>query len=141
MGILVAVSNDDNFETVLDVAVQLASGLEQDLHVTHITEQQQASRSERSFREAVQASLSEADVPAAVDLEHFDRSGLRSGTTVGKQLTERTEAVDIDHVVVGHRSKNRLATVRDGHTGFVVANEAAVPVTIVPDSVDTSAED
>jgi hypothetical protein len=39
--------------------------------------------------------------------------------------------------VIGHRSKGRLAAVREGHTGFVVAEEAAVPVTIVPEAVES----
>ncbi len=136
MGILVAVSDDDQFETVLNVAVQLAAGLEQELHVTHITETESASGEERAFRDDVRASVSETDVPVEIDLEHLSRGGLRSGTAIGKQLLELTERADIDHIVVGHRSKGRLTTVREGHTGFVVAEEAAVPVTIVPEAVD-----
>jgi nucleotide-binding universal stress UspA family protein len=136
MSILVAVSDDDEFMTVLTVAMRLAAGLEQGLQITHLTENRDASSRERAFREDVRAFLSEADVPVAVDLEHLDRGGLRSGTAVGQQLLELAEDVDVEHVVVGHHSKDRLRAVAEGHTDFVVVEEAAVPVTVVPDGVD-----
>jgi nucleotide-binding universal stress UspA family protein len=103
--------------------------------VTHITKTASASTAERTFRDDVRAFLSEAEVPVEIDLEHLDRSGLRSGTAIGKQLLELTEDVAIDHIVIGHHSKNWLTTVREGHTDFVVAEKAAVPVTIVPGGV------
>jgi threonine dehydrogenase-like Zn-dependent dehydrogenase len=56
--------------------------------------------------------------------------------SVGKQLVDLASDVEIEHIVIGHRSKNRLAAVREGHTGFVVAEGAAVPVTIVPEAVE-----
>jgi len=136
MGILVAIGHDDRYESVLAVALQLAAGLDQDLYVAHITEEANASPEERSFRDEIRAFLSEADVPVEVDLEHVDRGGLRSGTAVGKQLVDISNDVGIDHIVIGHRSKNRLTAVREGHTGFVVAEEAEVPVTIVPDGLE-----
>jgi K+-sensing histidine kinase KdpD len=136
MSVLAAVSDDDNFETVLSVAEQLAAGLDQRLSVTHMTENRDASDSERRFRDDVRASLSDAEIDAEVDLQYMDRSGLRPGTAVGKQLLELTEDVEIDHIVIGHNSKDRMTAVREGHTDFTVAEEAAVPVTIVPDSVD-----
>jgi nucleotide-binding universal stress UspA family protein len=135
MSILVAIGDDDRFEAVLDIAVRLATGLDQGLYVAHVTKDRLASAEERTFRTDVREALSEADVPVEVNLEYLDRSGLRSGTTVGKQLVDLTEDVDIDHVVLGHRSKDRMTTVREGHTDFVVAEKAAVPVTIVPEAV------
>lgn len=137
MGILVAIGDDDRFRTVLTVAVQLAGGLDQELCVAHVTENQSASAEERAFRDSVQAILSEADVPVEINLEHLNRSGLRPGTAVGKHLVDLTKDIEIDHVVIGHRSKNWLAAVREGHTGFVVAEEAEVPVTIVPEDVES----
>lgn len=136
MSVLVAVSDDDQYETVLDVAVQLAAGLDQQLVVTHITETDSASGDERAFRNNLQSYLSTVDIPVDVSLDHLDRGGLRDGTAIGKQLLELTERVDIDHIVLGYRSKDRLQALREGHTGFTVAQDAAVPVTIVPDGVD-----
>lgn len=136
MGILVAVSDDDEFRTVLTVAMRLAAGLEQGLQVTHLTESAEASSRERAFRDEVRAFLSEVDVPVEIDLEHLDRGGFRSGTAIGQQLLELTEDVDVEHVVIGHHSKDRLRAVTEGHTDFVVAEQAAVPVTIVPSGVD-----
>jgi nucleotide-binding universal stress UspA family protein len=137
MGILVAVSDDDRFEPVLDVAARLAAGLDQELYVAHVTKNQNASGDERAFRDEVRAFLSETTVPVDISLEYLNRGGLRSGTAVGRQLLDLTEDVGIDHVVIGHRSKDWLAALREGHTGFVVAEKAAVPVTIVPESVDS----
>jgi K+-sensing histidine kinase KdpD len=136
VSILVAVSDDDDFETVLTVGVRLAAGLEQGLRVTHITEEENASGRERAFRDDIEAFLSETDVSVAVDLEHLSRGGLRSGTAIGKQLLELAEDVDIEHVVIGHHSKDRLRAASEGHTDFVVAESAGVPVTIVPESVE-----
>lgn len=137
MAILVAVSDDDDFKTVLTVATRLATGLEQDLQVTHVTGEQSASQRERAFRDDVRAFLSDADISVEVNLEHLDRGGLRSGTAIGKQLLELAEDVEIDHIVIGHHSKNRLRTASEGHTDFIVAETAAVPVTIVPESVES----
>jgi nucleotide-binding universal stress UspA family protein len=136
MSVLVAVSDDNQYETVLDVAVQLAAGLDQQLVVTHITDTDSATGDERAFRTDLQSYLSNVDVPVEVSLDHLDRGGFREGTAVGKQLLELAERVDIDHIVLGYRSKDLLRTLREGHTGFTVAQEAAVPVTIVPEGVD-----
>ncbi len=134
MGILVAVSDDGQFKTVLNVAVRLASGLDEGLYITHITETESASGDERDFRDEIREFLPETTVSIDIGLEHLSRSGLRSGTAIGKQLVELSESADIDHIVIGHRSKGRLTTAREGHTGFVVADEATVPVTIVPEA-------
>ena len=136
MAILVAVTDDGRFKTVLDVAVRLASGLNQELYVTHITETPSASSEERAFRDDVRTVLSEATVPFEITLEHLDRDGFRSGSTIGKQLLELAAGVEVEHIVLGHRSKNRMIAVREGHTSFVVAREAGVPVTVVPEGVD-----
>lgn len=136
MGILAAVSDDGSFKSVLTVAVRLASGLDQRLYVTHITKETSASGDARAFRDEVKAFLSDTEITVEINLEHLDRSGLRSGTAIGKQLTDIATDVEIDHIVLGHHSKNRLTAVREGHTGFVVADEAAVPVTIVPENVE-----
>jgi nucleotide-binding universal stress UspA family protein len=135
MAILVAISDDDRFEAVLEVAEQLARGMDQTLTVAHVTDNETASGDERGFRDEVRSFLSETNLQADISLEHLNRSGLRSGTAIGKQLVDIAEGVEIDHVVIGHRSKSQLAELRDGHTGFVVAQEATVPVTIVPDAV------
>lgn len=135
MAILVAIGDDSRLEAVLDVAVRLGVGLDQGLYVAHITDDMSASMDERTLRDDVRETLSESNVPVDVNLEHMDRGGLRPGTAVGKQISDLTNNVDIEHVVIGHRSKGALTAVREGHTGFVVAEEAAVPVTIVPEAV------
>ena len=136
MTILVAVNDDNSHELVLTVALRLASGLKQPLWVTHITETEHASDAERAFRDDVRAFLAEEAVDVDVDLEYLNRGGLRRWTTVGRQLLELAEDVKVDHVVVGHHSKDPLTTVREGHTDFTLVEDARVPVTIVPGAVD-----
>lgn len=136
MAILVAIGDDDRFEAVLEVAAQFARGMDQSLTVAHVTANETASGDDRSFRDEIRSFFSGTGVQAEVTLEHLNRSGLRSGTAIGKQLVDIAEGVEIDHVVIGHRSKTQLAELRDGHTGFVVAQEATVPVTIVPEAVE-----
>jgi K+-sensing histidine kinase KdpD len=135
MGILVAIGDDDRFEAVLGVAARLAEDTDQNLVVAHVTAEASATGDDRSFRDEIRSALSKVDVQVDISLEHLNRDGLRSGAAIGKQLVDIATDVGIDHIVIGHRSKNRLAELRDGHTGFVVAEEASVPVTIVPEDV------
>jgi nucleotide-binding universal stress UspA family protein len=132
MSILVAVSDDDSVDPVLTVALELATGLDQRLQVTHVTSDRHASTREREFRSELEALLGDVDGSVDVELAHLGQSGLRPGTTVGTQLLELAQDVEVDHIVMGHHSKSRLASVREGHTDFAVVDEAAVPVTIVP---------
>ena len=136
MAILVAIVYDDRFEVVLQVAARFAGEMGRDLTVVHITADKTASGNDRSFRDEIRAVVSETDVQAEVTLEHLNRRRLRSGTAVGKQLVDMAEGVEIDHIVIGHRQKTQLAELREGHTGFVVAQEATVPVTIVPETLE-----
>lgn len=136
MAILVAINDDDRFETVLQVAARFGKGLDQDLVVVHVTANENASGSDRGFRDDAQEIVSKTDIQTEVTLEHLNRDGLRSGTAVGKQLLDVAKEVDVDYVVIGHRSKTQLEKLRDGHTGFVVAEEANVPVTLVPESTE-----
>jgi nucleotide-binding universal stress UspA family protein len=136
MAILVAISDDDRFEAVLETAARLAETMDQSLTVAHVTANRTASGAERSFRDDIRSFLADSGLETEIALEHLDRSGLRSGTAIGKQLVELADDVEIDHIVVGHRSKSHLTALRDGHTGFVVAEGASVPVTIVPEAVE-----
>jgi K+-sensing histidine kinase KdpD len=136
MSILVAIGDDDRFEVVLQVAARFAGEMNQDLIVAHITANKMASGDDRSFRDEIRSVVSEADVQADTTLEHLNRRRLRSGTAVGKQLVDMAKGVEIDQIVIGHRQKTQLAELREGHTGFVVAQGATVPVTIVPETVE-----
>lgn len=136
MAVLVAIGDDDQSGTVLRVAAELAAALEQQLTAVHLTEET-ASKRDRELRDEIRAALAETDVDAEVDLEHLNRGGLRTGTAVARQLVDIATGVDIEHIVIGHRSKTRLAELRDGHTGFAVARESPVPVTIVPETVES----
>lgn len=135
MAILVAIGDDDRSEPVLRVAARFAEGMRQELIAVHVTTDKTASGDDRDLRDEIRSVVSEAGVQADVTLEHLNRSGLRPGTAIGKQLVEMAEGVEIEQIVLGYRQKNQLAELREGHTGFVVAQEATVPVTIVPEAV------
>lgn len=137
MTILVAVGDDDRVKSVLDVGVRLTQAFEQDLIVAHVTANETASGDDRSFRQRIRTFLSDMDAQAKITLKYLDRSSLRSGTAIGKQLVDIAEGVEIEHIVVGYRSKDQLGELREGHTGFTVAKSATVPVTIVPEAVQT----
>jgi K+-sensing histidine kinase KdpD len=137
MSILAAITDDNQFEAVLEAAARIAEATNQSLTVAHVTANATASATERNFRDNIQAFLSDSNVEVTVTLEHLNRSGIRSGTAVGKQLAGMSADVSINHIVIGHRSKGQLASLRDGHTAFAVAEGASVPVTIVPNVADT----
>ena len=136
MAILAAISDDDRYEAVIETAARLAEATGQSVTVAHVTANATASGTERDFRDEIEAFLGGIGVEATVTLEHLDRSGLRSGTAVGKQLVDMSDDVAVEHIVIGHRSKGQLASLRDGNTAFAVAEGASVPVTIVPDATD-----
>lgn len=136
MAILVAIGDDNRFETVVQIAAQFAEETGQGLVVAHVTAEKTASGDDRSFRDEIRSVVSETGIEAEVTLEHLNRSGLRSGTAIGKQLVDMAEGVEIDQIVIGHRDKTQLSELREGHTGFVVAEEATVPVTIIPEGVE-----
>ena len=132
MAILAAISDDDRYEAVIETAARLAGATGQSLTVAHVTANATASGAERGFRDEIESFLEGVDVKTTVTLEHLDRSGLRSGTAVGKQLVDMSDDVAVEHIVIGHRPKGQLASLREGNTAFSVAEGASVPVTIVP---------
>ncbi|OSP00121.1 universal stress protein UspA [Halorubrum ezzemoulense DSM 17463] len=132
MAILAAISDDDRYEAVIETAARLAQATGQSLTVAHVISNASASGAERSFRDEIESFVEDIGVGTTVTLEHLDRSGLRSGTAVGKQLVDMSDDVAVEHIVIGHRSKGQLASLREGNTAFAVAEGVSVPVTIVP---------
>lgn len=139
MTILVAVTDDQVSGSVVDVATKLGTALDEELYVVHLTDNEYANTHERRIRDDVRAQFEERNVDCEVGIEYLNRSGLRTSAAVGRQLADLAEDVTISHVVIGHRSKSRLAELTTGHTGKVVADGAHVPVTIVPEDLDRSA--
>ncbi|MFB6126537.1 MAG: universal stress protein [Halolamina sp.] len=134
MSIAVAVADDSLRERVLDTAVELGRGLGEELYVVHLTADDLADVDAQSVRDDVREYLAAASVEFSVAIEHVEHTAARSGTTVGRQLGDITSDVAVSHAVVGHRSKELLGSVVEGSTAFTLADTAAVPVTVVPES-------
>jgi nucleotide-binding universal stress UspA family protein len=132
MTLLVAVADDAVSERILDVAVRLGEGLNEDLYVVHLTTNTTATADERQFRDSVEQYLDGERVGYSVAIEHLDRLDARSERAVGKQLSEIASDTNISHVVVGHSSKTLFGRLTRGDAAFTVADGADVPITIVP---------
>lgn len=141
MTILVAVAEDAAQEAVLDVAVALAKGLDQDLYVVHLVDAATADAEAKRVRDATRERVADANVVVTVALEHVSHSGTRPGNRIGQELVDLAADVDISHIVMGHASKGWLARLREGDTAFAVVADADVPVTIVPNGSETAVDD
>jgi nucleotide-binding universal stress UspA family protein len=138
MTVLVAVAADGISEQVLSVAVELGRALDDELYVVHLTRRENATTQARDVRDELQSRLGERDVAFSVGIEHVDYSGPRPGKALGRQVVEIANDTEITHIVMGHQSKHLVERLREGDTAFAVADEADVPVTVVPETVDTA---
>ncbi|WP_276271273.1 universal stress protein [Haloarcula litorea] len=134
MTILVAVANDAVSAAVVDTAVELGEAFGEELAVVHLLDDEVADAQSRRVRDDLRERLAGESVVATVSLEHVGRSGSRSGPRIGEELLELASDVDVSHIVMGHEPKGLTGRLSSGDAAFVVADEATVPVTIVPDS-------
>ncbi|MFC7021409.1 MULTISPECIES: universal stress protein [Haloarcula] len=133
MTILVAIAPDAVSDDVLDTAITLAEGLDEELYVVHLLEEELADAGARQLREELRQRLGDAPVVATVALEYVGRSGRRNGTRVAQELLELAADVDITHIVMGHRHKGLKDRLTGGTAAFAVLDTVSVPVTIVPE--------
>jgi nucleotide-binding universal stress UspA family protein len=134
MTILVPVDSGPLRDRVIDTAVGLAEGLDEDLYVVHLIDSETADKEKRRIRDDLQAHLADAPIPTTVALELVSHRSPRPAHRIAQEVVDIASDVDITHVVVGHRSKGLLADLAKGSTAFAVADHASVPVTIVPES-------
>jgi nucleotide-binding universal stress UspA family protein len=132
MCILAAVADDPVRDRVLDVALELARGLDEELYVLHLVEDASADMDARRLRDEVREYVADADVAVTVSVEQLSHTGARDGPRTAKELLDAAADVEVRHVVLGHVSKGLFGTLKDGSTAFAVADEATLPVTIVP---------
>lgn len=132
MTILVAIDHDVMQDAVLNVAIDLAKGLDQELYVVHLVDEANADSTAKSVRDRIRERIDGENVVATVALEHVSHSGARSGKRIGQALVDLASDVDITHVVIGHASKGVLQQLTQGSTAFSVVAAVDVPVTIVP---------
>jgi len=138
MVVLVAVADDAVRDQVLAVGIELGQALERGLYVVHLTDEELADNETRHVRDGLREELAGRGVAFSVAIEHLERDAAREGEAVGRQLADIASDVDVDHAVVGHRSKGVIERLTAGNTAFAVADAATVPVTIVPEGVDRS---
>jgi nucleotide-binding universal stress UspA family protein len=132
MTILVAVADDPIRERVLDTALELGRGLDQELYILHLVDSASADTDARRLRDEVREYVANADVATTVSVEQISHTGPRSGTRTAQELLDAAADVHISHVVMGHASKGLLGNLKDGSTAFAVADRADIPVTLVP---------
>lgn len=137
MTILVAIDHDSVQDAVVDVAVDLAKGLDQELYVVHLVDREVADSTAMAVRDELRERFAEENVVATVALEHNSHSGARSSSRIGHELVDLATDVDISHVVMGHSTKGLFRQLTEGSTAFSVVAAVDVPVTIVPDGADT----
>ena len=133
MTVLVAVADDHARDRVLDVGVELGSGLAQDLYVVHFVPDTSADADARRLRDEIRASLEDAEVGVTVGVEQLSHPGNRESTRVARELLDAAADVEITHVVLGHATTGLFETLFGGSTAHAVADEAELPVTVVPD--------
>ncbi|MFB6222352.1 MAG: universal stress protein [Haloarcula sp.] len=133
MTILVAIANDSVSAAVIDMSVQLAEGLGEELYVVHLVDQDTADGTAKQLRDDMRDRFRDATVVATVAIEHVGRSAMRSGTRIGNELLELAADVNVSHIVMGHEPKGLAGQIRKGNATFAVIDGAEVPVTVVPE--------
>ncbi|MEF8828523.1 MAG: universal stress protein [Haloarcula sp.] len=136
MTILVAIANDSVSAAVIDTAVRLANGLDEELYVVHLVDGDTADGTAKQLRDEIRDRFRDATVVSTVAIEHVGRSAMRSGTKIGNELLELAADVDVGHIVMGHEPKGLAGRLREGDAAVAVIDAANVPVTVVPDTPD-----
>lgn len=136
MAILVAAADDALQEQVLRVAGTLGERLNQELRVVRLVDDEAADMDVKHHRDQLEERIDQLDASASVSVEHVGRSVGRKNARVGRELVDLATDVDITHVVIGHASKDFVKSLTRGDTAFAVADNANVPVTVVPDDVE-----
>jgi len=131
MALLVAVADDDVSDRVLETGVQLGRAFGEPLSVVHLTAEETTGATERELRDRIESTLSERSIGYSVELEHVADG---STTAVADRLGGIAADTEVNHIVVGHRSKGLLGRLLTGNTAVEVARGANVPVTIVPEA-------
>jgi nucleotide-binding universal stress UspA family protein len=135
MVILAAAGNDALQERVLAVALRLADDRGEELRVVHLVDESVSAADADRLADRLRERLVGEDVVSTVAVERVDRTPGRSHARIGRALSELTAADDVSHVVVGHASKEFAESLLRGNAAFAVAEDARVPVTVVPDGV------
>lgn len=137
MTILVAIDHDSVQDAVINVAIDLARGLDQELYVVHLVDSAVADSTAKAVRDEIRERFAGENVVATVALEHNSHGGARSSSRIGHELVDLASDVEISHIVMGHSTKGLFRQLTQGSTAFSVVAAVEVPVTIVPDGADT----
>ncbi|WP_181686213.1 universal stress protein [Halorhabdus salina] len=135
MAILVPIAANSGLgDEVLDVAVTLANGLDEELYVVHIVTDE-ARMEDKRIRDALRETVVDAEVPATVSLEQVGHWAPRPRARIGQDILELAEDVDVSHIVMGHTAKGVLEELTQGSAVEAVVDNAPVPVTVVSERV------
>jgi nucleotide-binding universal stress UspA family protein len=132
MTILVAAANDSLREQVVTVAVDLGRERDEELRVVHFVDDSVSDADVTRFRASLEERLATAPVVSTITIERLDYVAGRQRQQIGEALADLAAEDGTSHVVVGHESKELVETLTKGNTAFAVADEAQVPVTVVP---------
>lgn len=132
MSVLVPVADDTDSEAVLDTAIALADGLDEQLSVVHIVDETVTDTTATRMRDTLRERLADAPVVSTVSLEHVGRLGSREEHQIGKEVLALAADSDVSQIVMGHQPKGISGHLWTGDAAFAVVEEATVPVTIVP---------
>ena len=141
MTILVAVANDPVRDAVLDVAINLAQGLGEELDIVHLVDDENADATDKEIRDAIRDRVEGENVVATVSLEQITHGASRPNHRIGQELVDLAADVDVTHVVMGHSEKGLFEQLSQGSTAYAVVSAVDVPVTIVPYSAATPVDD
>lgn len=139
MSILVAAANDTVRDRVVQVAVELGKALDRELRVIHFADDSIDDAAATAVGDELRQRLLGEDVVATVTVERIEKAHGRPNARIGAELVKLAAATRASHIVVGHSSKEFVENLAKGNTAFTVADEAQVPVTVVPDRVDEDA--
>lgn len=130
MQILAPIDGSDASFRALRLAAQLATSMDADLAVIHITDEETdatATIVERA-REVLEAEGVDAEPEVSPDIELEFRPGDRIGEDILDVVTDR----GIDHVVMGHHGAGALERAILGSAAETVLEAKRIPVTVVP---------
>lgn len=138
MVILAAVADDDATEQVLTVAIRLGTAMDTSVQAVHLTTDEHSDQETREFRDTIQARLEESDVTSTARIEYSAYNSLRSRRDKHNHLADLVQDVDVDHAVIGYRSRDVIDRLVNGETARTLLETAEIPITVVPAAMEES---
>jgi nucleotide-binding universal stress UspA family protein len=133
MTVLVAVSRSHTRQRVLDMGIRLGEAFGREVHIVHLIQESGDSADPSQIREELREYVLAENTVATVAVERVESALGRPATQFGEKLLEVATEIDASHIVVGHTPQGVIGDVTRGTTAMTVADEAPVPVTVLPE--------